>query len=82
MRRGIIALSPFFVVMSRILGVAVTLIGLLLAAAGVAGAVDGADDGLVLAIVGAVIAAGGLLVFFGGPRYARMVRRYHGADDS
>lgn len=80
MRRGIIALSPFFVVMSRFVGGLLTLIALFLVAAGVAGAVDGSSSGVVVAIVGAVLAALGLAIFVGGPRYARTVRRYHGAD--
>lgn len=80
MRRGIIALSPFFVVMSRFVGGLLTVIALFLVAAGVAGAVDGSGSGVVVAIVGAVLVAVGLAVFFGGSRYARMVRRSHGAD--
>lgn len=80
MRRGIIALSPFFVMMSRIVGGLVTVIGLLLLVAGIAGALDDSDGGVVLAIVGLVVAAVGLLAFFGGPRYARTVRRHHGAE--
>lgn len=36
--------------------------------------------GVVLSIVGLAIAALGVLVFWGGPRYAGIVRRYHGAD--
>ena len=80
MRQGIMVLSPFFVVMSRIVGVLIALIGLFLLVAGVAGAADGTDGALVLAIVGLVLTALGLGIFFGGPRYARTVRRYHGAD--
>ncbi len=76
MRQGIIALSPFFVVVSRLMGVLISGVGLLLVVAGIAGADDG---GLVLAVVGLVLVALGLLIFFGGPRYARTVRRHHGA---
>lgn len=80
MRRGIIALSPFFVVMSRFVGGLLTVIALFLVAAGVASAVDGSDSGVVVAIVGAVLTGLGLAIFIGGPRYARTVRRAHGAD--
>lgn len=82
-RRGIIALSPFFVIMSRIMGGFFTLVGLFLIVAGVAGDFDTADGdggGLLLTIIGVVVAALGLGIFFGGPRYARFVRRYHGAE--
>ena len=80
MRRGIIAMSPFFVMMSRLVGGLLTAIALFLVAVGVAGAIDGSGGGIVVALVGAVLAGLGLLIFVGGPRYARTVRRYHGAD--
>jgi len=80
MRQGIIALSPFFVVMSRAIGVLLTLIGLFLLVAGVAGAADGTDGALVLAVVALVLTVLGLGIFVGGPRYARTVRRRHGAQ--
>lgn len=79
MRQAINALSPFFVVMSRLVGGLLTAVALFLVAAGVAAAVDGSGSGVVVTIIGAVLTGLGLAVFFGGPRYARTVRRHHGA---
>ena len=155
MRRGVLALARPFVIMSRILGVVVGLIGLFLLAAGLssffgsrafsdgvtvdgevvdsvvstigsdgdnpriryrdvvayevdgtsyeitadssqsepspigstvdvsyrssdpaAGRIIGSSSGLILALVGLAITLLGFLLFFGGPRYARTVRRY------
>lgn len=77
MRRGIIAMSPFFVAMCRIMGVAITLVGGFLLVVGIAA---GGGPNLVLSLVSGVIVAVGALIIWGGPRYARVVRRYQGAD--